>query len=128
MRLRPTRPPRLTMAEFEKLVGEAVEGLPPEFRELLDNVVIAVEEEPEEEDYVETGTPDDEELFGIYRGPMRTEMDLGGFPSLPPQVVVFRGPILRSCASSREAVREIQDTLRHELGHFFGLGDDEMPY
>ena len=51
------------MLDFEKLVAEAVEGLPPEFREMLENVVIAVEEEPEEEDYVETETPDDEELF-----------------------------------------------------------------
>ena len=80
VRRRPPRPPRLSMAEFEKLVAEAVEGLPPEFQEMLENVVIAVEEEPEEEDYVETDTPDDEELFGIYRGPMRTEV---GFDALP---------------------------------------------
>ena len=116
------------MAAFEKLVAEAVEGLPAEFREMLDNVVIAVEEEPEEEDYVETDTPDDEELFGIYRGAMRTEVGYDGIPGLPPQVVVFRGPILRSCASNGEAIREIQDTVRHELGHYFGLEDDEMPY
>jgi predicted Zn-dependent protease with MMP-like domain len=116
------------MADFEKLVAEAVTGLPSEFREMLENVIIAVEEEPEEEDYAETGTPDDEELFGIYRGPMRTEVDFGALPGLPPQVVVFRGPILRCCASNREAVHEIQDTVRHELGHYFGLEDDEMPY
>ena len=117
------------MLEFEKLVAEAVHGLPPEFREMLDNVVIAVEEEPEEEeDYVETETPDDEELFGIYRGAMRTETGFDGLPGLPPQVVVFRGPILRCCTSNREAVKEIQDTVRHELGHYFGLEDDEMPY
>ncbi len=128
MKRRPPRPPRLSMAEFEKLVAEAVEGLPAEFREMLGNVVIAVEEEPEEEDYVETDTPDDEELFGIYRGPMRTETAFDGLPGLPPQVVVFRGPILRCCASNREAVKEIQDTVRHELGHYFGLEDDEMPY
>ena len=60
---------------------------------MLENVVIAVEEEPEEEDYVETDTPDDEELFGIYRGPMRTEIGFDGLPGLPPQVAVFRGPI-----------------------------------
>ena len=116
------------MADFEKLVAEAVEGLPLEFKEMLDNVIIAVEEEPEDDDYVETDTPDDEELFGIYRGPMRTELEFGGLPGLPPQVVVFRGPILRCCTSNGEAVHEIQDTVRHELGHYFGLEDDEMPY
>ena len=49
-------------------------------------------------------------------------------PDLPPQVVVFRGPILRNTDTSREAVREIKDTIVHELGHYFGLEDDEMPY
>ncbi len=116
------------MAEFERLVRQAVEELPAEFREMLENVVVAVEEEPEEEDYEETGTPDDEELLGIFRGPMRTELSFDGLAGLPPQVVVFRGPILRCTSTNREAVREIQDTVRHELGHFFGLEDGEMPY
>ena len=122
------RPPRITKAEFEKLVAEALEGLPPEFREALENVVISVEEEPEDEDYDGTGTPDDEELFGVYRGAMMTERAFDELPSLPPQIAIFRGPIVRCCRTSREAVQEIQDTVRHELGHYFGLEDEEMPY
>jgi predicted Zn-dependent protease with MMP-like domain len=122
------RPPRLTRAEFEKLVEKAIAELPEEFRSRIENVVIAVEDEPTDEDYELTDTPDDEDLFGIYRGAMRTQMTWDMLPDLPPQVVVFRGPILRSCASNREAIREIQDTVRHELGHYFGLEDDEMPY
>jgi predicted Zn-dependent protease with MMP-like domain len=122
------RPPRLSLAEFERLVEKAIEQLPADFQGRLENVVIAVEDEPSDEDYELTDTPDDEELFGIYRGPMRTEMSFDMLPALPPQVVVFRGPILRNTASSGEAVKEIKDTLVHELGHFFGLEDDEMPY
>ncbi len=121
------RPPRLSRAEFEKLVEKAIEELPEAFRSRLENVVIAVEDEPTDEDYELTGTPDDEDLFGIFRGPMRTEMSWDMLPSLPPQAVVFRGPILRNTRSSREAVKEIKDTLVHELGHYFGLEDDEMP-
>jgi predicted Zn-dependent protease with MMP-like domain len=116
------------MAEFETLVEKAIDGLPPEFKERLENVVIAVEEEPTEDDYVLTETPDDEELFGIYRGPMRTEMLLSDLPGLPPEIAVFRGPILRNTANNREAVKEIKDTVVHELGHYFGLDDDELPY
>lgn len=123
-----SRPPRLSKAEFEKLVEKAIEELPEEFRSRLDNVVIAVEDEPTDEDYELTDTPDDEDLFGIFRGAMRTEMSWDALPGLPPEVVVFRGPILRNTGTSREAVREIKDTLVHELGHFFGLEDDEMPY
>ncbi|HUM01098.1 MAG TPA: metallopeptidase family protein [Thermoanaerobaculia bacterium] len=128
MRRRAGRPPRLTMAAFEKLVEEALEELPQEFRDRLENVVIAVEEEPTEDDYVLTDTPDDEELFGIYRGPKRTEMLLSDLPGLPPEIAVFRGPILRCTENNREAVKEIKDTVVHELGHFFGLDDDELPY
>jgi predicted Zn-dependent protease with MMP-like domain len=122
------RPPRISTPEFERLVVEAMETLPAAFRELLENVAVSVEEEPTDEDFAGTGTPDDEELFGIYRGPMRTEHAFDELPGLPAEVVVFRGPILRCCRTSREAVREIADTVRHELGHYFGLEDEEMPY
>ncbi len=122
------RPPRISKAEFERLVEQALEGLPEPFKEALENVVLVVEEEPEDEDYEGTGTPDDEELFGVYRGAMTTERAFDDLPSLPPQIAIFRGPILRCCATSREAVQEIQDTVRHELGHYFGLEDEEMPY
>ncbi len=128
MRRRAGRPPRLTMEAFEKLVEEALEGLPKEFRERLQNVVIAVEEEPTDEDYELTETPDDEELFGIYRGAKRTEMLLSDLPGLPPEIAVFRGPILRCTRNNREAVQEIKDTVVHELGHYFGLDDEDLPY
>jgi predicted Zn-dependent protease with MMP-like domain len=122
------RPPRLSRAEFEKLVERAIGELPELFRSRLENVVIAIEDEPTDEDYELTGTPEDEDLFGIFRGPMRTEMSWDMLPTLPPQAVVFRGPILRNTSSNREAVKEIKDTLVHELGHYFGLEDDEMPH
>jgi len=121
------RPPRLSRAEFERLVKKAIGELPELFRSRLENVVIAIEDEPTDEDYELTGTPEDEDLFGIFRGPMRTEMSWDMLPTLPPQAVVFRGPILRNTSSNREAVKEIKDTLVHELGHYFGLEDDEMP-
>jgi predicted Zn-dependent protease with MMP-like domain len=121
------RPPRLSRLEFEKLVGEAIEELPERFRALLTNVVVSVEEEPTEEDLDETDTPDEEELFGIFRGAMQTEYSFSDLPMLPPQAVIFRGPILRCTSSRREAIREIKDTVVHEIGHYFGLEDDEMP-
>ena len=123
------RPPRLTIDEFERLVAEALRELPAPFRSVVEseNLVIAVEEEPTDDDYDLSDT-DDEELFGIYRGPMRTQRDFNELPALPAMIAVFRGPILRSTRSQREAVREIKDTLVHEIGHFFGLEDHDMPY
>lgn len=109
-------------------MGEAVEGLPPEFRELLrqENVLIAVEEEPTDQDL--EVAHDDDELLGIFRGPMRTGQHHDDLPDLPSECVVFRGPVLRCTSSRREAVHEIRDTIVHELGHYFGLEDDDMPF
>jgi predicted Zn-dependent protease with MMP-like domain len=47
---------------------------------------------------------------------------------LPAQIAIFRGPIQRTTRTRREALREIRDTVIHELGHYFGLDDDEMEY
>jgi len=118
---------RVTPAQFEAYVEEAIASVPERFRRYLDNVVVVVEEEPEKEDYDETETPDDEELFGIFRGVPFFERDRA-VSNLPAQIAIFRGPILRCCATRGEAVREIRDTVVHEVGHMLGLGDEEMPY
>ena len=118
---------RISPREFESLVEEALAGVPAQFRQYLENVVVAVEEEPALEDYEETDTPDEDELFGVFRG-MGVFDRSNAVSHLPAQIVVFRGPILRVCATRGEAVREIRDTVVHEVGHMLGLGDDEMPY
>ncbi len=118
---------RVSRQEFEKYVDEALEGLPAQFRKYLENIVVAVEEEPLDEDYEETGTPDEDELFGIFRGVPYFERS-ETVSHLPAQIAIFRGPILRSCRTRGEAVREIRDTVVHEIGHMLGLGDEEMPY
>jgi predicted Zn-dependent protease with MMP-like domain len=118
---------RISPRDFETYVGEALASIPAGFRKYLENIVVTVEEEPADEDYEETDTPDEEELFGIFRGvPF---FDRGATAShLPAQVAIFRGPILRCCQTRGEAVREIRDTVVHEIGHMLGLADDEMPY
>jgi len=118
---------RVTTHEFESYVEEALAGVPPTFRRYLENVVVVVEEEPGDEDYGETETPDEEDLFGIFRGLPYFERG-GAVSHLPAQIAIFRGPILRHCSTRGEAVREIRDTVVHEVGHMLGLEDEEMPY
>lgn len=43
-------------------------------------------------------------------------------------MLIYRGPILRCCETRREAIREIRDTVLHELGHYYGLEEDELPF
>lgn len=119
-----------TTEEFEAIVEEALAGLPDDFADALDNIVVIVEEEPTEEDLdvLDDGGDPDSELLGIYRGRPLTERSWSDLPDLPDQVAIFRGPILRVVESREEAIDEIRETVIHELGHYFGLDDHEMPY
>src|SRR5580704_10178525 len=119
----------LTRAELERVVGEALESLPKRFADLVENVLIAVEDEPTAEDLdgIEADADGDSEVLGIYRGVALTERT-HDMPLLPDEIAVFRGPINRVSRSHDEAVREVRETLMHELGHYFGLDHDEMPY
>jgi predicted Zn-dependent protease with MMP-like domain len=116
-----------TKAEFERLVEEALESLPPRFAELLDNVAVVVEEEPSGDDLEALEEPGNE-LLGIYRGIALTRRSYDMLPMLPDQIAIFRGPILRISRNRAEAVHEIRDTVIHELGHYFGLDDHDMAY
>lgn len=124
---------RVPRDRFEELVAEALDGLPDEFAELLENVAVTVEDEPTDDDLADVGIdpgdydPEDGELFGLYQGVPQDARD-SFYSALPDRVVIFRGPILRYCTSRREVVREIRDTVVHELGHHFGLDEDDMPY
>jgi len=118
---------RISPEQFEAYVEEGLASVPEPFRKYLENVVVAVEEEPSPEDYSETGTTADHELFGIFRGIPFFQRQ-GAVSALPAQIAIFRGPILRSFGSRGEAVAAIRDTVVHEVGHMLGLEDHEMPY
>jgi predicted Zn-dependent protease with MMP-like domain len=124
----------LTRAEFERVVEEALASLPKRFAGLIENVAIAVEDEPSDEDLANIDDDDcddddggESELLGIFRGVPLTERTHDA-PLLPDEIAVFYGPINRVSNSRDEAVREVRETLIHELGHYFGLDHDDMPY
>jgi predicted Zn-dependent protease with MMP-like domain len=116
-------PPR----EFERLVAEALQSLPPRFAELVQNVAVVVEDEPSDDD-LDLLDDDADELLGIYRGVALTRRTHDMLPMLPDQIAIFRGPIMRIARTRHEAVHEIRDTVIHELGHYFGLHDHDMAY
>jgi len=118
---------QLTRTEFEDVVGEAIESLPKRFADLVENVIITVEEEPTADDLESMEDDPDAELLGIYRGVALTERS-HDMPLMPDEIAVFRGPINRVTNSRRQAIEEVRETVMHELGHYFGLDDDEMPH
>lgn len=113
---------RLSRKTFDEVVEESVASLPDRFQSLMENLVIAVEDEPDEELLEEMQA---EELLGVYLGTPLTERALGD-TYLPDQILIFRRPLMRMCQSREELQAEIRTTVVHEVGHFFGLSEEEI--
>ena len=103
--------------DFERLVGEALDTLPPELAEKVDNLVVLIEAEPPAHD------PD---LLGLYEGVPLTERGQWYAGNLPDRVTIFRNPILEMCASEDEVVEEVRITVVHEVAHHFGIDDARL--
>jgi len=113
----------LSRREFVRLVRQAYRQLPPNVREGLTNVDVAVEDQPRPADLEMLG--EEATLLGLYHGVPLPERQ-GGEPSLPDCITVYRQPILYSCSTRAEVVREIRITLWHEVGHYLGLSEEDL--
>jgi predicted Zn-dependent protease with MMP-like domain len=114
----------VTREEFEDLVRDALDELPEEFAERLDNVEIVIEDEPEPELLRSLGMdPRRQTLFGLYQGvPLHLRGDsYGGI--LPDKITIFYHPLLRACRTTACIRQQVRKTVIHEIGHFFGLND-----
>ena len=108
----------LSDAEFEDAVGEALDSIPPELAQAMNNVVVLVEQEP---------PPDDRELLGVYDGTPLTERDSWwDAGALPDRITIFQGPLERLCDTPEQLRDEIAITVVHEIAHHFGIGDDHL--
>ncbi len=112
-----------------RIVGEVVAALPEPFRERFSNVAVVVEEWPDAA-AAEHGTGSDGEeadLLGLYQGVPYGERQSGYHLVVPDRITIYRGPILAASRTEAEAREGIRLTVLHEIGHYFGLGDDELP-
>lgn len=112
---------------FSELVAEALNELPPEFATRLDNVEIVIEDEPDAQllRAMELD-PRRETLFGLYQGvPLNRRGATYGM-ALPDKITIFYRPLVRAYHSPYAIRREIARTVVHEIGHFFGLDEDEI--
>ena len=123
-------PRKISPARFEAIVEEALESLPSEWAERLDNVAIVIEDEPDVEELAELALAppaDDHELLGLYQGTPQSVREIGGW-GLPDRIVIFRGPTLREARHRSEIAQVVRETLLHEIGHHFGLDEDDLPF
>jgi predicted Zn-dependent protease with MMP-like domain len=122
---RPVKAPSLE--ELEALAIEAFRRLPDEFRALCEGVVVRVDDFPTDDVLDELGAQTEFDLLGLFQGvglPFRSE----SAPSQMPNMIwLYRRPILDYWAEHDETLGEIvTHVLVHEIGHHFGLSDDDM--
>lgn len=119
----------LSIDGFRELVAQALDDLPLEWSERLDQVIVLVEDRASPEDLAEVGFAPHEadDLLGLYVGIPITERG-AVYDGLPDRIMVYREPILGVCHTADDVVREVQETVLHELGHHFGLLEDDLPF
>jgi predicted Zn-dependent protease with MMP-like domain len=96
------------------------------FHEALANVAVVVEDWPPGELLEELGIPSDDTLYGFYHGvplPERSVQDSG---LLPDRISVYRGPLIKDFPDRNELSLQIRITLLHEIGHYFGMDEEEL--
>jgi len=116
----------VTREQFDALVDEAVRSIPARFRAALRNIVIVVEDEPSQEVLDEMEIDSSDTLFGLYQGIPLTERRWDYGNALPDRVTLFQRPIERESEDRDDVVAAIGETLIHELGHYFGLSEEEI--
>jgi len=100
------------MAQFEAAAQEAVDSIPDEFKPYLENTIFIIEE----------SSP--EGLMGLYEGATA----LGAGEGMPERVTLYKRAHERAADSMPALVEEVRRTILHEVGHHFGMEEDELPY
>jgi predicted Zn-dependent protease with MMP-like domain len=112
---------------FERLVEEAIATVPRRFRAAIENLAVIVEDRPWPELLDEMGIEPPDTLFGLYQGTPLTERAWAHGNAEPDRVLIFQRPIEEACEGDEdEIVAEIGMTVIHELGHYFGLSEEEI--
>ena len=116
----------MTREQFRKLVDEALAGIPYRFRDALKNIAIVVEDEPTTAQLADVGIDPPDTLLGLYEGTPLTERQWSHETVMPDKVTLFQGPIEDASDDEDDVVVAIGETLIHEIGHYFGLSEEEI--
>lgn len=116
----------MTRRAFEKLVAEAVTLIPARFRREMKNLALVVEDEPSAALLEEMEIEPPDSLYGLYQGTPITERTWDFGNHLPDRITIYQRPIEEDCDDEDEMRAVIGETLIHEVGHYFGLSEEEI--
>lgn len=112
--------------DFSQAVGEALDSLPREFRSRIRNVAVLVEDLPQTEIPSQPGQPR-RILLGLFHGvPMTQKSFFQGPIGSPDYVVLYQKNIEAVCSTEAEVREQIRQTVIHELGHYFGMTEEQL--
>jgi len=106
-------------------VQHSLRTIPAEFRDRIHNLAIIVEDEPDEQLLDDMEIPPDETLFGLYHGVPITERGWDYGNRLPDRITIYQGPHERAY-DEEDLVAAVGETLIHEIGHYFGMTEEEL--
>lgn len=112
--------------QFEELVAKAVESLPDNLKNSLHNIDIVIEEWPSREILDDLGIKRRQDLYGLYQGVPLTRRGRGYNMVLPDKISIFQKPIEMRYHSEEKLIMKIQDVVRHEIAHYFGISDNRL--
>lgn len=117
----------LSHAQFEQLVVEALDNLPPFFQRHMNNVEVLIKRWPSRYDLESADVPSGYTLLGLYHGIPLTERTGGYNLVTPDTITLFQGPIEEAAGADFDAIRaEVRHTVIHEIAHHFGISDDRL--
>jgi predicted Zn-dependent protease with MMP-like domain len=116
----------VTREQFQRLVQEAITLIPKRFRREMKNLAVVVEDEPAPELLAEMEIEPPDSLYGLYQGTPLPERTWAFGNSLPDRITLFQLPIEEDCEDDDEVRAVIGETLIHEVGHYFGMSEEEI--
>ena len=116
----------MTRQQFEQLVAEAVTLIPARFRREMKNLALIVEDEPDADLLAEMEIEPPDSLYGLYSGTPLPERGWDFGNRLPDCITIFQRPIEEDCDDEDEMRKVIGETLIHEVGHYFGMSEEEI--
>jgi predicted Zn-dependent protease with MMP-like domain len=120
-------PVTLPAEAFDAAVEAALAELPEPVRRWLENVAITVEDLPSDDDLLASDPPHAPSILGLFRGaPLGDKESMDPWSHFPSSVVLYQKNLARHARDPEELAAEIRVTLLHEVGHFLGLGEEDL--